>query len=181
MSQYRDVSMTTSELVISDRLMGRAGIVLHSTEGSNSIGWLQGASAIHGEPASADFLVDRAGNIFQITPLLHFAYHVGVGSWRNLNNLLGRLNQMLVGIEMESQWRDGPRYTDLQLISTAALVRRLWEYHRLDVLSLLRHGDIALPFGRRSDPVAFPASTFTHELLHPSPLDPALVFPAALP
>lgn len=181
MPQYRDVSIRTSTLVTSVRTMGRAGIVLHSTEGSDSLGWLQGQSAIAGKSASSDYLVDREGNIYQITPLLHYAYHVGVGSWRGINNLMGRLNQMLVGIEMESRTSDHPRYTDVQLVSTAGLVRRLMLYHRLDVLGMVRHGDIALPPGRRSDPVAFPASTFTQELFFPSPLDPALVFPEALP
>ena len=181
MPKYHDVSGSTSESVTGVRSTGRAGIVLHSTEGVDSLEWLQGGSARSGKPASADYLVTRAGDIYQITAHLHFAYHVGVGTWRGIHNSFGRLNECLVGIELESIQDNHPRYTDEQIISSVLLVRALFAYHRLDVLGLVRHGDIALPPGRRSDPVAFPAHMWTRELMSPPRHDTGLVFPEVLP
>lgn len=174
---YRDVSRATEPSVTARRTIGRVAIVLHSTEGLSSRAWLQGGSARDGDPASADYLIDRDGSINQITQPGWFAYHVGVATWRGLPNRNGLLNMMLIGIEMESYDKNMPRYTDEQIITCAALVRKLWAYHRLDVLGLLRHGDIAQPPGRRSDPVNFPGYTFTRELLAPSKLPDSLVWP----
>jgi N-acetylmuramoyl-L-alanine amidase len=179
-SKYVDVSLGTSSMVTKKRIHGRIGIALHSTEGRNSLPWLQGGSYIAGAPASCDYLVNRDGDILQLTSAGYYSYHLGVATWRGINNLTGRLNQMVIGIELESFEGSIPRYTDSQLVTSAALVRQLFAYHRLDILSVMRHGDVALPIGRRTDPVNFPAFTWTRELLEPSPLPSSLVFPAVM-
>lgn len=181
MPQYFDVSADTKESVTAKRVMGRAGIVLHSTEGLNSLDWLQGESAEAGTPASADFLIARNGNCYQITQRGWYAYHVGVAEWHSLENRRGFLNELLVGVELESHETNTPRYTNDQLIVSAALCRRLMEQHRFGVTNIVYHGQIAKPPGRRFDPVMFPAYIWSRELLNPSQLDSAFVWPEALP
>ena len=181
MPQYFDVSFDTKPSVTQKRTMGRAGIVLHSTEGLNSLDWLQGESADAGTPASADFLIARNGNCYQITQVGYYSYHAGVAEWHSLDNRRGILNELLVGIELESHETNAPRYTDQQIITSAALCRRLMFQHWFGVTNIVYHGQIAKPPGRRRDPVLFPAFVWSRELLCPSIMDSAFVWPEVLP
>jgi N-acetyl-anhydromuramyl-L-alanine amidase AmpD len=181
MPQYVDASVEMQKTHWSRRTSARAGVLLHSTEGVNSRRWLTGNDPSQENVASADYLLPRNGDILQLVPIMGYTYHVGVGVWRHVRNSDNQLNMWLIGIELESRSGDHPRYTDPQLISCAALVRRLMVYHRLSFFDIASHGHIAQPPGRRSDPVAFPYWTFARELMQSSPLDPAMVFPAVLP
>lgn len=181
MPQYIDVSKDTRPSVTSRRAMNRAGILLHSTEGVNSLAWLQGGSADAGTPASADFLLPRNGDCLQLTRPGMYAFHAGAAMWHGLTNLHGLLNEILIGIEVESNGKDSPRYTDPQIITLAALVKRLVLEHFLSVTNIDRHGDIAVPPGRRSDPVGFPLAVWSKELLTRIELPHGLVFPDVLP
>ena len=98
MPQYRDVSFDTKPTHTRRRAFGRAGIVLHSTEGFQSLAWLQGNDPEQEKIASADFLIDRAGNCFQLTARGYHSYHVGQGTWHGLNNVANLLNELLIGI-----------------------------------------------------------------------------------
>lgn len=181
MPQYIDVSHLMRPTHKRKRLMGRAGILLHSTEGRNSRDWLQGNVANQEKIASADFLIDRLGNIEQLVPVGYYTFHCGPGRWHNFTNDRDFLNEALVGIEMESHASNTPRYTDAQLISCAHLVRRLMFQHMLGIVQIDYHGFVATPTGRRSDPVNFPGYVWSVELLNPSPPPAELVFPTRLP
>ena len=180
MPQFFDVSAATEKTVTRKRVMARGGIVLHSTEGVNSLEWLQGGSARAGRPASADYLISRAGDCFQLTQRGWHSYHVGVARWRKMENVGHILNELLIGIELESNSASYPRYTNEQLIVCAALCRRLMMQYWFSVFNIVYHGDIALPLGRRSDPVSFPAYIWTKELLQPSKLWDSFVWPEVL-
>lgn len=181
MPQYFDVSRDTRPTHTKRRTFGRAGIVLHSTEGHNSLDWLQGNDPSQEKPASADFLLPHNGDCLQLCPIGNYTFHVGQGEWHGLSNVTGLLNQLLIGIEMESHETDSPRYTDLQLITCAALVRRLMLQWMIGILNTEYHRFIALPPGRRHDPVNFPLYVWSKELLAPSQLDSAFVWPERLP
>lgn len=181
MPQYFNVSSDTKSTVTGKRTMARAGIVLHSTEGLDSLDWLQGESAAAGTPASADFLIARNGNCYQITQRGYFAYHAGVAEWHGIENRRGMLNELLIGIELESHETNTPRYTDQQLIVSASLCRRLMLQHMFGVTNIVYHASIAKPPGRRTDPVMFPAYIWSRELLNPSQLGSAFVWPEVLP
>jgi len=181
MNVYIDNSHRMKPTHTAKRVMGRAGAVLHSSEGYDSLDWLQGHDPDQPKPASADFLISRAGNLYQLTQPGFFSYHVGIGKWHNLNNDKGMLNELLVGIEMESHGSQTPRYTDIQLVVCAALIRKLMMQHLFPITHVTYHRDIALPPGRRSDPVNFPAWVWTRELLYPSALASSFVWPVVLP
>jgi N-acetyl-anhydromuramyl-L-alanine amidase AmpD len=169
MPEYINDSASTSTSVIGHRKLRRRGIVIHTTEGLNSLHWLQGNSALTGMPASADFLIDRNGDIHQITLPGWFAYHSGRARWGLYQEADTTINQGFYGIELENSKLDGQKVTDAQYISLAWLVRLLITVNHMEFSNLTDHRSVALPAGRKSDPSGFDFTIFTHELLYPSP------------
>lgn len=181
MYQYIDVSADTSMTVGGLRTIERRGVLLHTTEGFQSLKWLQGGSAVADRPASADYLVDRAGNVYQLTRVGRFAYHSGKARWLWIQDGNGTLNQSFLGIELEQYGAAGQKVTDAQYIASAALVHRLASYHSLDLRLLCGHYQAALPAGRKADPSGFDWHIWWRELLNPSAEGKRLQFPAVLP
>lgn len=168
MPEYIDVSAATSDKVGSTRTLRRRGIVIHTTEGTNSLAWLQGGSAAAGKPASADFLIDRVGNIFQITKPGWFAYHSGQARHGLYQEPDRTISQGYYGIELEQLLEKQQKVTNLQYISLAFLVRVLVSINRLDLRNIVGHYQVALPQGRKQDPSGFDWTIFATELIHPS-------------
>lgn len=164
-----DVSASTSKTVLSPRIYNRRGIVIHTTEGTNSLSWLQGGSSIAGRPASSDFLIARNGDIYQITPPGMSSYHSGRARWNLYQEPDGSINQGFYGIELENSLDLGEVVTDLQYISLAWLSRSLVSMNHIPYFNITDHHMVALPFGRKKDPSGFDYWIFTRELLHPSP------------
>lgn len=181
MYQYIDVSQRTALTVTSTRRYPRRGIVIHESIGTDSISWLQGGSARDGRPASADYLIRRDGDILQITRPGWYAYHTGVARWQLQQESDRSLNQSFIGIELENKPEDGERVTGPQYIACAALVARLIATYHIDMRNIVGHYQIALPAGRKSDPVTFNWSMFTVELIMPSPEQSTIKFPQELP
>lgn len=181
MFQYIDVSKDTSLAVGGPRTIERRGIMLHTTEGFQSLPWLQAGSAQAGRPASSDFLVDREGNIYQITRVGRYAFHSGKARWLWIQDPDGSISQSFVGIELEQYGASGQKVTDRQYIASAALVHRLAFYHGLDLRLLCGHYQAALPAGRKSDPSGFNWGVWWLELLNPSIEGTHIAFPSVLP
>lgn len=168
MYTYRDVSAATSKDVGGFRVVKRKGIVLHETIGINSLYWLQGGSALAGRPASADFLIDRKGDVFQLTQPGRFAFHTGVARWQLQQDPDRSLSQSFIGIELENHPDNGQKVTTEQYIACAWLIRRLISYHPIDIRNIVGHYQVALPAGRKSDPLTLNWAMLTQELINPS-------------
>lgn len=181
MFTYYDVSKTTSERVGGVLTIERRGILLHTTEGYNSLAWLQRESASAGRPASADFLVNRVGDIYQITAPGRYAYHSGAARWLWATESDGTLNASFLGIELENFGAAQQKVTDEQYIASAALVSKLAYFHELDLRLLAGHYQAAIPAGRKSDPSGFYWAEWWNELLRPSKEAATIAFPAVLP
>jgi len=166
--EYINVSDSTSLAVIGTRKLRRRGIVIHTSEGINSLAWLQGGSALAGRPASSDFLINRKGDIFQITPPGYFAYHAGQSRHGLYQEQDHTINQGYYGIELEQSLKNGQKVTNYQYVSLGWLVRVLLSYNRLDVRNVRGHYEVALPQGRKQDPSGFDWNIFTVEMIHPS-------------
>jgi N-acetyl-anhydromuramyl-L-alanine amidase AmpD len=149
--------------------------------GYHSLPWLQGASALAGTPASSDFLIDRIGRIFQITKPGQFAYHTGAARWRVLQDRDYTLNQSAVGIELEAAEQHRQTINDPQIIGLAALLRALLTYHQLDPERITTHSIVALPAGRKVDPVFLDWYQVMVEMAAPSAEAWRYQFPAVLP
>jgi N-acetyl-anhydromuramyl-L-alanine amidase AmpD len=151
---YNDISGLTKHSVYATRTLPRMGIVMHSTDGVDSVGWLTGRSADAGTPASADFLIRRNGDILRLVGFGYYAFHAGkcqYGQYRDWE-----INQRFFGIELENADSKGESPTQAQYDALGALVTELIKQKELPVpYVVLGHGEIAEPAGRRNDPRRF--------------------------
>jgi N-acetyl-anhydromuramyl-L-alanine amidase AmpD len=166
-NNYNDVDNSSSGDPRNYRI-GRSSVIgalIHSTAGTSSLDWLLTGSARAGQPAGADFLIDRDGTRHKLCKPGYYPYHAGHSRF----NIFGRdysgdaLSSVLVGIELECL--DTQLCTYQQLDSLAELIVMLgfdngwrWPYY------LLGHYEVALPLGRRSDPQGFAWGDFMGRL-----------------
>jgi N-acetyl-anhydromuramyl-L-alanine amidase AmpD len=160
-----DVSAATDSRVYFPRVYHPDGVLIHTTAGRDSLAWLQGGSADAGQPASADYLINHAGEQFGIIPPGMAAYHAGVSAGL-VNGTIYRgdaLSAVLIGIELEQLNPDWCSYS--QHDSLAQLVVYLaWRFSWRWPFVLLGHYEVALPAGRRSDPEGFQWGSFLGRL-----------------
>jgi len=168
MPKFKDMSHATLASVMARRHKKRRGIIIHESIGYDSLAWLQGASALAGRPASADYLIHRNGDISQITLPGWYAYHTGRAIWRGLQDDDGTLNETFVGIECENDPTAGQVITDAQYIGLAWLCRRLMGVFPIAANMIAGHGEVALPHGRKTDPITLDWTILTRELILPS-------------
>jgi len=162
------------------RSVSRAGICLHSTGGVDSRSWLQRVENDPAKRSSADYLISTEGLIQQITPIGRYAYHAGKARWRAWSNVDQMVNMLLVGVEVECLDTLDSRWTDPQYIAVGALLRALVSRHRLPVNNLVTHAEIAVPPGRKTDPLVLSWPVLTRELLYPSWQMDLYKFPAVM-
>jgi N-acetyl-anhydromuramyl-L-alanine amidase AmpD len=148
-----DVSGNTDTGVNDHRRLSAIGTCIHTTSGINSLDWLTGGSKLAGNPASADYLIDRSGKTYQITPKGRYAYHAGASRLDYNGHIYSgnEVSQLLIGVELECL--DNELATWQQVDALAALIVHLsvdwawrWPYY------VVGHYEVARPVGRRSDP-----------------------------
>jgi N-acetyl-anhydromuramyl-L-alanine amidase AmpD len=125
-------------------------IVLHSTAQDS----LQDTVTYFENPdsqVSAHFVVDKDGTVVQMVPLTKRAWHAGVSV---LDGVPG-VNDYSIGIEMVNRNDGKDPYTDAQYHAVAEIIRRCREHYRIPDSRIVSHAEIALPPGRKSDPLGF--------------------------
>lgn len=168
MPQFYDVSDNTDADVVGTRQLKRRGVVIHETIGTDSLAWLQGGSARHGSPASCDFLISKVGNIYMLTTPSTYSFHSGRARWRLYQEKDGSINQGFFGVELENYPASGQTINTPQYIALAALLRYLLTWFDIDFRNVAGHYEVALPAGRKQDPVTLNWAMLTDELLLPS-------------
>lgn len=159
--KYVDVSAGTDSRNYFYRGRKPDGLLFHTTDGKDSLDWLQRGSARAGRPASSDYLIAHDGTQYQIAPYGFAAYHAGDsaapinGSWWQDDELSRRL----IGIELEQKMPSWCTYAQLDSLAELA-VYLAWVYDWRWPFVILRHGDVAVPPGRRLDPQGFEWGTF---------------------
>lgn len=149
-----DVSARTKPTQYKTRTSKPHGVLLHMTQGSNSLSWLQGGSGA----ASAEYLIRRDGYGYEITPQGFYSYHAGTSRVTLPNGhtyIDNGVSQALIGIEMEAT-ADQSCTWDQYAACANLIVNRLaprWGWAWPFVM--FGHYGVALPFGRRSDPWRF--------------------------
>lgn len=131
------------------------GTVIHSTNGTASLHWLQRGSEQAGSPASADCLIKPDGARYYISAPGRYAYHAGVSAltWGvYYENIV--VNEMFLGVELEYLDTSAPTWQQLDscaeyIVNRGMLYAWRWPY------VVFAHSGIARPLGRRSDPVNF--------------------------
>lgn len=103
------------------------------------------------EELSAHYVVGLNGDVTQLVPEEKRAWHAGISSWREFNNL----NHNSVGIEISSMSMGQEPYSERQINSLIELCQGIIERHHIPAQNVVGHSDIAPT--RKPDPgVAFP-------------------------
>lgn len=141
-------------------------IVLHATVGGfySSLKWLtQPASRV-----SCHYLFAKNGGIYQLVPDSRAAWHAGVSTWRGLGR--DQIQAGSIGIELTNDNDGRDPYPKVQLEAAQWLCKLLIERYQIDRSMFVRHLDIAVPKGRKTDPAGFPWTLFVSSLYDPPPV-----------
>lgn len=144
----------------SERTQPIESLVIHSCEGvwptprSSSLPWLcKPESPTHPDPVSCHYYVCRNTEIFQLVDDDQAAWHAGVAlpRWDNASS---------IGIELEH--RAGMNWPAVQKDALAWLIRHLIAAHRIPMVAVETHGQIAIkgPYIRKKDPSDWPHADF---------------------
>jgi len=150
-----DHSHTSDPRVSGSRTIGPAGCLIHTTSAANSLDWLTGGSARAGRPAGADSLIERNGKQHILTQPGRYAYHAGVSRVQLDRLYVGdEVSQVLLGIELECLDSEQPTWQQYDSLADMICYYALhwgWSWPYI----YYGHYGVALPMGRRSDPVQF--------------------------
>jgi hypothetical protein len=149
-------------------------IVMHATVGpyQSSLNWLCAAAS----KVSSHYVISKQGHIAQLVPDARAAWHAGASVFGALNSeairdgSLGIELENLTGMELPDGTIHPPDpYPEAQLIAARSLVRTKMAEYMIPPARIVRHADIAVPKGRKTDPAgldwpAFLASITTDPL-----------------
>ncbi len=144
-------------------------IVLHATVEPTT----QGTIDIFLNPVrevSAHFVVGRDGRVVQMVPIEKRAWHAGVSVLEGTGNV----NDFSVGIEMVNLNDGKDPYPLEQMEAVAGLIRFIRSRYNVPDSRIVSHAQIALPQGRKSDPLGFDfekIKSMAHESVVTVPLD----------
>ena len=103
------------------------------------------------EELSAHYVVGLNGDITQLVPEEKRAWHAGISSWREFDNL----NHNSIGIEISTMSMGQEPYSERQIQSLIELCQGIIERYHIPAKNVVGHSDIAPT--RKPDPgVAFP-------------------------
>jgi N-acetylmuramoyl-L-alanine amidase len=127
-------------------------VVLHATV-LNSIDAMMEHFGKESSQVSAHYTIDRDGTIVCHVPEELRAWHAGVSQMRD-----GRedVNNFSIGIELVNLNDGKDPYPETQIDAMRELVRGIIQRH--PIRHILTHYEIAMPPGRKSDPVGFQPS-----------------------
>ncbi len=132
------------------RGVGVTCIVLHATVEPTT----EGTIGIFLNPArqvSAHFVAGRDGRVVQMVPIERRAWHAGNSLLENAP----RVNDYSVGIEMVNLNDGKDPYPDAQMEAVAGVIRLVRSRYEVPDTRIVSHAQIALPAGRKSDPLHF--------------------------
>lgn len=134
--------------------------VMHSTGGSKKgdLYTLRGLDTKH--LVSVHDYITRAGEWYSLVDDNDMAYHCGVSRWQGETDC----NRFSLGQELEHSNTMSMTYTSAQLETSLHVCRWKVQRHNIPRSRFVRHAQIALPPGRRSDPVNFPWNEFVEQV-----------------
>ena len=125
-------------------------IVLHSTVQRT----LQDTVTLFLDPASkvsSHFVVGKDGTVVQMVSLTKRAWHAGVSCLDGVDSV----NDYSIGIEMTNMNDGVDPYPDKQYLAVAKIIRRCRKSYDIPDRRIVSHAKIALPQGRKNDPLGF--------------------------
>lgn len=139
-------------------------LVLHATADSNvksSLNWLSSPAS----QVSAHYVIDKIGAIWQLVPDAAAAWHAGKSAWLGLAS--DDIQAVSIGIELENRNTGRDPYPEQQVAALTWLARGLIDTYRIAPDMVVRHLDIAIPKGRKTDPRGFPWDLWKAQLFAP--------------
>lgn len=100
---------------------------------------------------SAHFVVGKAGEVVQMVPIEKRAWHAGTSILEGQE----RVNDFSVGIEIVNLNDGNDEYTEMQTLAIAGIIRFLRTRYTIPDSHIVSHAQVALPPGRKSDPIKF--------------------------
>lgn len=142
-------------------------IVIHDTEGLDSRNWLSRRnrvvpSSIQNK-VSIHLLARRDAEIYRIVPDELAAWHAGRGRMPQ-----GETNTNDCSLGLEFEHYPGQDWPVVQLAGGADVVREWINQYRIPGKFVVSHASIALPRGRKMDPINFPWDIFWTHILSKS-------------
>ena len=125
-------------------------IVLHATVEPTTEGTI-GIFLNRARQVSAHFVVGRDGRVVQMVPLEKRAWHAGVSTWDGMKDI----NNVSVGIEMVNLNDGKDPYPDAQYQAVAGIIRFVRSRYAVPDNNIVSHEQVALPHGRKNDPLGF--------------------------
>lgn len=136
-------------------------LVLHSTVGgiASSLAWLTNPAS----RVSSHYVIDKAGTIYQLVQDEMAAWHAGRATWHGVTDI----NAVSLGIEMENANTGHDPYPPPQIAACHWLCQDKIARYNIERGDVVRHLDIAVPRGRKTDPAGFPWPAFADSLYMP--------------
>lgn len=133
-------------------------IVLHATVGSakSALAWLTNPAS----RVSSHYLIDKTGHIYQLVADDQIAWHAGRASWHGVTTI----NERSLGIELENDNSGRDPYPPAQLAAAHWLCQTKIARYNIERADVVRHLDVAMPRGRKTDPAGFPWPAFADSL-----------------
>ncbi len=134
-------------------------IVIHSTANSSLervVEWFNNPNA----KVSAHYSIGKDGEIVQHVQDIHRAWHAGRSIWKGRNSC----NDYTIGIELVNLNDGNDPYPKEQHQANLALCVYLADKYNITIDNFMRHVDIALPPGRKSDPRGYDLKRLRNEV-----------------
>lgn len=143
-------------------------LVLHATVGglASSLAWLCSPAS----RVSTHYVISKTGTIYQLVPDALAAWHAGRSLWHGQTDI----NERSIGVELENLNTGRDPYPPLQLASAHWLCQEKIARFNIERADIVRHLDIAMPRGRKTDPAGLPWPAFADSLYLDVPWAPAV-------
>ena len=125
-------------------------LVIHATVEPTTEGTMQ-IFLTPSRKVSAHFVVGRDGRVVQMVPVEKRAWHAGLSELEGLRGV----NDFSVGIEMVNLNDGKDPYPVEQMEAVAGIIRLLRSQYDIPDNRIVSHAQIALPAGRKNDPLGF--------------------------
>ncbi len=139
-------------------------LVVHATVGSyaSSLAWLCSPAS----KVSCHFLIRKDGHIAQLVPDARAAWHAGVSAHQGMDS--AAIMRGSLGIELENANDGHDPYPPSQVAAAHWLCQEQIARYNIERADVVRHLDIAIPRGRKTDPAGLPWPAFADSLYMPS-------------
>lgn len=125
-------------------------IVVHSTASDtlkSAADWL----CLESSEVSTHYIIDELGHIYQLVDDDRVAWHAGRAKWNDFTDV----NGVSLGIELVNSNNGKDPYEVVQVAALTWLVE--FKAHQFSIAfeNIVRHLDVAIPAGRKTDPAGF--------------------------